>query len=114
GLPHPRAVQGRAPVPAQLRDVALACRESGDRVSGMRRRADQDRGAPAAAAGGRPQALGALLRQRGTEELYDVRSDPVCLKNLAEDPARRAVMDALREQLFRELKEQQDPRMSGN
>ncbi|MBI3856952.1 MAG: sulfatase [Planctomycetes bacterium] len=51
--------------------------------------------------------------KRGTEELYDVRSDPDCLKNLAADPARRAVKNALRDQLFRELTEQGDPRMSG-
>jgi hypothetical protein len=51
--------------------------------------------------------------KRGSEELYDVRSDPLCMHDLAGDPARRAAKDALREQLFRELKDQQDPRMFG-
>ncbi|HVE41701.1 MAG TPA: sulfatase [Planctomycetota bacterium] len=51
--------------------------------------------------------------KRGVEELYDVRTDPDCLRNLEGDPARRALKESLREQLFRELKEQGDPRMSG-
>jgi arylsulfatase A-like enzyme len=51
--------------------------------------------------------------KRGSEELYDVRADRDCLKNLADDPARKSLKDALRAQLFDELREQQDPRMSG-
>jgi len=51
--------------------------------------------------------------KRRTEELYDVRSDPDCVKNLAEAPEHLSLKDALREQLFRELKEEQDPRMFG-
>jgi arylsulfatase A-like enzyme len=51
--------------------------------------------------------------KRGSEELFDVRTDPACLNNLAGDSARRAAKDALRDQLFRELKDQQDPRMFG-
>jgi N-sulfoglucosamine sulfohydrolase len=35
------------------------------------------------------------------------------MKNLADDPARKALKEAMREQLFRELKEQEDPRMAG-
>lgn len=51
----------------------------------------------------------ACFGKRGADELYDLRSDPDCLSNLA--GARD--LAALREQLWRELKEQGDPRVEG-
>ena len=50
---------------------------------------------------------------RGAEELYDLRRDPNCLKNVAGDAAFRAETLQLRVQLFSELQEQADPRVLG-
>ena len=47
------------------------------------------------------------------EELYDLGKDPECMTNLAERPEARARKDALKRQLFAELRAQQDPRMFG-
>jgi arylsulfatase A-like enzyme len=47
------------------------------------------------------------------EELFNVKTDPECLNDLAGKPEHRALQAAMKEQLFRELKEQDDPRMSG-
>jgi hypothetical protein len=47
------------------------------------------------------------------EELYNVAQDPDCLTNLAVDPQYSDRLTQLREQLFRELTEQADPRMLG-
>jgi arylsulfatase A-like enzyme len=52
--------------------------------------------------------------KRPAEELYHVARDPDCLENLAEAPEHAALQDALREQMERELKAQDDPRMFGN
>src|SRR5690606_4952386 len=49
-----------------------------------------------------PWRLGFGLRP--AEELYDLRSDPDQMKNLAEDPAWQAKREELRQQLFKELK----------
>jgi N-sulfoglucosamine sulfohydrolase len=51
--------------------------------------------------------------KRTADELYDVRRDPDCLTNLAQDEQHAALRDALRAQLFRELLDQADPRMLG-
>ena len=51
--------------------------------------------------------------KRPAEELYDVRRDPECLKNLAEQPAYDERKRELQEQLFTELRQQDDPRMFG-
>jgi uncharacterized sulfatase len=48
------------------------------------------------------------------EELYDVVSDPGCLKNLASAPEHAATRKQLRAELDRTLTAQQDPRMSGS
>jgi hypothetical protein len=45
--------------------------------------------------------------------LFDLATDPDCLKNLADDPALRAKMAALKETLFTQLKAQNDPRVLG-
>jgi len=52
--------------------------------------------------------------KRAGEELYDIRKDPDCLKNLAINPEYLERKEALWRQLSRELKQQGDPRMSGN
>ena len=51
--------------------------------------------------------------KRPAVELYDVRKDPFCMTNLAGHTEHREREEALKAQLFRELKEQGDPRMMG-
>jgi N-sulfoglucosamine sulfohydrolase len=48
------------------------------------------------------------------EELYDVSTDPDCLRNLALDPSSREVLSALRERLYAFLRDTGDPRVLGN
>lgn len=50
---------------------------------------------------------------RPEEELYDLQSDPDCVRNLALIPDARSVLTSLREQMERKLIEQGDPRMRG-
>jgi hypothetical protein len=51
---------------------------------------------------------------RGSEELYDLRLDPDCLSNVAGQEVARPLKEGLREQLFAELRAQQDPRVLGS
>ena len=51
--------------------------------------------------------------KRPAEELYDIRKDPDCLENLAGRSEFQQRKAALKEQLFRELRAQADPRMLG-
>jgi arylsulfatase A-like enzyme len=51
--------------------------------------------------------------KRPAEELYDTARDPDCLDNLAGKAEHRDRREALRKQLFDELKSQEDPRMLG-
>jgi hypothetical protein len=48
---------------------------------------------------------------RPEEELYDIKQDPECLKNLAADPAHAALKKELRARLETLLREEQDPRV---
>jgi hypothetical protein len=83
GLSRPRDPEGRHALPPQFRAVALARGQSGDRLSRMRRRPRENRGAAASPAGWRPSGPWELcFGKRGVEELYDVLSDPDCLRNL--------------------------------
>jgi N-sulfoglucosamine sulfohydrolase len=50
-------------------------------------------------------------RKRPPEELYDVTTDPACLRNLADDPALASTRDRLRAELEQQLTAQKDPRM---
>lgn len=50
---------------------------------------------------------------RGAEELYDLRTDPDCMHNLAGQTRHASAQSRLREQLHAELTEQGDPRMRG-
>jgi arylsulfatase A-like enzyme len=52
----------------------------------------------------------ACFGKRGAEELYDLRSDPDCLTNLAG----KKDAGVLKQQLFDELKAQEDPRVLGD
>jgi arylsulfatase A-like enzyme len=51
--------------------------------------------------------------KRVAEELYDLKNDPDCLKNLAAQPDQQSRREHLKQQLFEELKAQKDPRMFG-
>ncbi len=51
--------------------------------------------------------------KRPAEELYDLRQDPDCLRNLAGQADSRALQEELRRRLFSELAAQDDPRMRG-
>jgi len=51
--------------------------------------------------------------KRPGEELYNIRKDPDCIHNLADDPNYSETRDSLKRKMFRELKEQDDPRMFG-
>lgn len=51
--------------------------------------------------------------KRPREELFDLTTDPDCVKNLADNPAWREKMTALKATLFAQLKAQNDPRMLG-
>jgi len=52
--------------------------------------------------------------KRVAEELFRLDKDRACLENVAGHPELRARQEALRQQLFTELKAQQDPRMFGH
>ncbi len=55
----------------------------------------------------------AAFGKQPAEQLFDIRTDPGCMKNLAGSPAHAAVLKKLRAQLEKTLLEQQDPRMLG-
>lgn len=50
---------------------------------------------------------------RPQDELYDLRTDRDCVRNLASDPAQASRLTTLRERMERTLKDQGDPRMVG-
>jgi N-sulfoglucosamine sulfohydrolase len=52
--------------------------------------------------------------RRVAEELYDLKHDPDCLRNLAAAPQHQQRKAELKKRLFEELKSQHDPRMFGN
>lgn len=51
--------------------------------------------------------------KRPKEELYDLSRDPDCVNNLSDDPDYGPLMTQLRDQLLKDLKNQQDPRVLG-
>jgi arylsulfatase A-like enzyme len=51
--------------------------------------------------------------RRPAEEFYNLADDPLCLVNLASDPAQQSKLTSLKEQMVRELTAQDDPRMAG-
>lgn len=54
------------------------------------------------------------VEKRPAEELYDIREDPGCLNNLANDPSHQDVRRELAERLNDFLRATQDPRVLGN
>ena len=52
--------------------------------------------------------------KRVSEELYNIKEDPCCLNNLAEDPATASVLEELKSEMTRKLLAQDDPRIQGN
>ena len=54
------------------------------------------------------------LGKRGAEELYDVEKDPRCITDLSGNPEYIEQMIALKKELFDQLKQQGDLRMTGN
>ncbi len=52
--------------------------------------------------------------KRPAEQLYDIKEDPGCTKNLADDPVYRSVKKNLASKLRIELRKQGDPRMKGS
>jgi len=51
---------------------------------------------------------------RPADELYDLRTDRDCVRNMAAEPTQTERATALRERLETKLKEQDDPRMAGH
>lgn len=56
--------------------------------------------------------LGLAVDRRPAEELFDIRNDPGCLKNLASDPAFAAEKNRLAARLLKKLEETNDPRVT--
>lgn len=52
--------------------------------------------------------------KRPAEELFNIKQDPECMVNLADDATCQAMKAELQAQLFAELKAQGDPRLTGN
>jgi arylsulfatase A-like enzyme len=48
------------------------------------------------------------------EELYNLKKDRECLQNLAQNPKFQKLKSTLKNQLFKSLKQQKDPRVMGN
>lgn len=62
---------------------------------------------------GKSRAWELCFGKRGEEELFDVRADPGCVKDLAGDADRADLKASMKAALFKELREQGDPRMEG-
>ena len=54
------------------------------------------------------------LSFRPEEELYDIKNDPDCIHNLADNPRYRETKETLAAKLHKKLVEQEDPRALGN
>ena len=62
---------------------------------------------------GNPKYWQMNFGKRPANELYDLKKDPDCVKNLAGSKGLETMEESLRAQLFAELKAQGDPRMFG-
>lgn len=60
-----------------------------------------------------PKFFELAVAKRPQEQLYQVKADPGCLENLANNPAFLAKKKELKTQLFEALKQQGDPRVLG-
>jgi uncharacterized sulfatase len=54
------------------------------------------------------------FKKRPSEQLYNINKDPFCLNDIASHPDTTIVKEQLRALLMRSLKEEKDPRVSGN
>ena len=61
-----------------------------------------------------PDLFQTVFEKRPTEQLYDIRRDPDCLRDLSQDPAYAKVLTDLRGTLDAALTSQGDPRMLGS
>jgi uncharacterized sulfatase len=52
--------------------------------------------------------------KHGGEQLYDIKADPGCLRDLSAEPGHKAAKERLRAELDRTLTAQNDPRMRGS
>ena len=52
--------------------------------------------------------------KRSGDEMYNIKQDPQCMKNLAENQKLKFIVDSLKQELVFKLKKQGDPRMFGN
>ncbi len=52
--------------------------------------------------------------KRVSEELYNITEDPFCMNNLAADENFSELKDQMKSEMFKKLKKQGDPRMSGD
>jgi uncharacterized sulfatase len=62
--------------------------------------------------GVRPSFVADFLKRPG-EQLFDIRKDPACMNNLAEEPQMQDVKSRLKASLESELNKQADPRVLG-
>jgi uncharacterized sulfatase len=60
-----------------------------------------------------PKYFDLAYSKRPAEQLYDIKSDPGCINNLAENPELDEVKTKLNKILLDELKKQKDPRVLG-
>lgn len=60
-----------------------------------------------------PRFWNLAFGRRAAEELHDLKQDPYCLTNLADEPRYRARREQLRQLMERELRAQGDPRQFG-
>jgi len=61
-----------------------------------------------------PEQYQLAFGKRPAEELFDIKSDPYCINNLASDPAMQEIKERLSKQLNETLLAQKDPRVTGN
>jgi uncharacterized sulfatase len=61
-----------------------------------------------------PREYDLAFAKRPAEELYDIQADPECLRDLAGDPLYTPICNDLRKRLLGKLREEGDPRVSGN
>ena len=52
--------------------------------------------------------------KRPEEELYNIKEDPYCMQNLAEDPEHSLLKSKLKDQMIQQLSAEGDPRVLGN
>lgn len=61
-----------------------------------------------------PKPFELAFSKRPAEQMYDIKKDPGCVNNIAEDKAYQEVKNELSHVLEAELKKQGDPRVTGN